>query len=704
MDTERRDASVADQRLSEVLGAYLEAMDAGWAPPQPELLARYPDLAHELADFFASQDQVVRLTSPCWPASLPSSPGNGPAQEKTGQPAGAEPSTVLQEDDLPLILPGGTVHSLGNYELIEEIGRGGMGIVFKARQVTPNRLVALKMILAGRFASADDVRRFYNEAEAAGNLDHPNIVPIYEVGEYRGRPYFSMKLFEAGSLTRHLPDLARDLRAAAQLLATVARAVHHAHQRGILHRDLKPGNILLDAQRQPHVTDFGLAKRLTSAPEAGVPNPESAGAPVPGTAEEGFGPKNGSAAVGKPAAGLVPSGFAGTPSYMPPEQAAGRKGVLTTAADVYSLGAILYKILTGRPPFHASTPQETRRQVQELQPERPRSINPQLERNLEAICLMCLEKDPGKRYASAEALAEDLEHWLRREPVLARRPPWPLRVWRTVRRNALRIAIAALCGFAVAAVLLYSYFTNPERPLEDMERQLARGEKVVLIDETGPPRWSHWLAGEDTVMISVDRNRPFSFSSFKTGRLQLLRTPCVPRYRFSAEVWHRDAQETGEAGIYFAYTARTVGNHVHRGWCELVFADQGKKASLFHGPGQKRLEPPKYSKLELILRGSGPELDSDLVTPVYKLYPAAAPSSKGPSPWRRLAVVVTPEKIQVFWEGAFVSEISFAQLRTLCNVPLPLNPKPEFAPDGSLGLCVLRGQASFRRVLVEPLE
>jgi serine/threonine protein kinase len=207
------------------------------------LLARYPDLAPELAAFFADHDRMQQV------AQSPSSP---PSEAPTMDPSEPTPADATL----------GTVRYFGDYELLEEIARGGMGIVFKARQISLNRIVALKMILAGQLASDVDLQRFHNEAEAAAKLDHPHIVPIYEVGEHHGQHYFSMKFIDAGSLAPKVPELVHDPKAVVQLLATVARAVHHAHRRGILHRDLKPGNILLDAHGQPHVTDFGLAKRV----------------------------------------------------------------------------------------------------------------------------------------------------------------------------------------------------------------------------------------------------------------------------------------------------------------------------------------------------------------------------------------------------------------------------------------------------------
>ena len=307
--------------------------------------------------------------------------------------------------------PGGTVTYFGDYELLEEIARGAMGVIFRARQSTLNRIVAVKMIRGSILSSEADIRRFKAEPESAASLDHPNIVPIYEVGEFEEQHYFSMKLIQGGTLADRLAELGRDQRAAARLMATVARAVHHAHQHGILHRDLKPGNILVDEGGHPHVTDFGLAKQMGSD------------------------------------SSLTLSGqIMGTPYYMAPEQATGDTRNLSTAADIYSLGAILFEILTGRPPFKGDSVIDTFRLVREEEVPRLSSLVPDrpIDRDLETIAAKCLQKKPGDRYSSADEFADDLVHWLAGEPITARPVTALERTIKWVRRKPVAAALAGV--------------------------------------------------------------------------------------------------------------------------------------------------------------------------------------------------------------------------------------------------------------------
>jgi tRNA A-37 threonylcarbamoyl transferase component Bud32 len=315
-----------------------------------------------------------------------------PAVQRDSTPNSASDVTVKTGAGAPVATPQGgdrppntTIHYFGDYELMEEIARGGMGVVYKARQKSLNRVVALKMILAGKFASDADVKRFRTEAEAAANLQHPNIVAIHEVGEHEGRHYFSMDLVEGKDLARVIADKPMPAPKAAAVLKTIAEAVHYAHQRGTLHRDLKPQNVLLDPDGQPRITDFGLAKQMQND------------------------------------SNLTQSGAVmGSPSYMPPEQATGQQTEIGPASDVYSLGAILYQMLTGKAPFNGATAVDTLRQVIEQEPVAPSKLNGKVPEDLETICLKCLEKKPEHRYASARALAEELVRFLNHEPILAR--------------------------------------------------------------------------------------------------------------------------------------------------------------------------------------------------------------------------------------------------------------------------------------------
>ncbi len=375
----------------------------------PELRVKIDRLliAHEKASQFMEQ----------FPTLAVEKPGRTTDTEQTRAPTQSTLSNFRIDEQLP--------RYFGDYELLEKIAHGGMGIVFKARQVSLNRLVAIKMILSGQLAGQDEIQRFYIEAEAAGKLDHAGIVPVFDVGNDQGQHFFSMAFVEGQSLSARIKEGPLPPREAATLIKKIAVAIQFAHDHGIVHRDLKPGNVLLDKRDEPRITDFGLAKRVE-------------------------GDSN-----------LTTTGMIlGTPSYMPPEQAAGKK--IEASADIYSLGAILYAMLTGHPPFEASSQLETIFQVLQDEPVAPRKIDNSIPRDLEAICLKCLEKNANARYTTAAELSADVQRFLAGEPIQAKND-----IRRRLRKWATRepVLVAHLAATLVLlAILWVTYWVWGENP------------------------------------------------------------------------------------------------------------------------------------------------------------------------------------------------------------------------------------------------
>src|SRR5881275_2755175 len=400
---------------------------------------------------------------------------------------------------------------LGDYELLEEIGRGGQGVVFRARQKSLNRTVALKVISLGQWASKAHLKRFRLEAEAAAHLEHPGIVPIHEVGERDGQCYFSMKFVEGGQLDEVVRRAPMSIRQGAELIAKVARIVHYAHEHGILHRDIKPGNILLDAKGEPHLTDFGLARLVES--ESSVTH----------TLE-----------------------VLGTPSYMAPEQAVGNNAAISSVTDVYGLGAVLYQLLTGQPPFAGGTTYETIKLLLDTEPRQPRLLNPKIDRDLSTICLKCLQKDPKRRYCSALALAEDLGRWLKHEPILARRIGILTRGKKWVRRNPTSaLLVASLVGLAAAAgwIVWKSEF---------IRQPLTNGIAVLPFENLGEQKEQTAFADgvQDDILTKLA----------KIGDLKVISRNSVMEYRGK-----RNVRQIGDAlrvSHVLEGSARRTGNRI----------------------------------------------------------------------------------------------------------------------------------------------
>ena len=366
-------------------------------------------------------------------------------------------------DDIPI----GTVRRvpraapvIQGYEVLETIGAGGMGVVYRARHIRLNRLVAIKMLLAGGYAGQRELERFKREAQAVATLRHPNIVQVYDTDEHDGFPYIAMEFMEGGTLSRVLAGAPQPAIGTAEAIATLARAVHAAHQAGIVHRDLKPGNVLITSDGTLKIADFGLARRLDGSGDSAV---TLAGARI------------------------------GTPSYMSPEQAAGNAGVVGPASDIYSLGAILYEMLTGRPPFRGETAAETERQVMHDDPVAPSKLNPRVLRDLETICLKCLQKSPSHRYGTALELAEDLNRLATGRPIYARSVGRIERVWRWCRRNPAHAAAWGGGLSAIGAILGATLWTLSERAA------IQRAVSADLAEAVRLEEASEWQASRNTL-------------------------------------------------------------------------------------------------------------------------------------------------------------------------------------------------------------
>jgi WD40 repeat protein/serine/threonine protein kinase len=381
-----------NDQLDEILANYVLSEEAGNPVSRDELLKQHPDLADELNAFFSGRDRFKRLASPLSPEAA-------------------------RRNDLPA-----KVRYFGDYELLEEVAQGGMGVVYKARQTSLNRIVAVKMILSGHLATDADVRRFAGEAETAASLKHKAIVPIHEVGQQNGQHYFSMDFIEGRNLAdviRTDPPLPEQ---AARIVKAIAEAVDYAHDEGIVHRDIKPSNILIDDSGQVHITDFGLALRVEVDSD------------------------------------LTRTGqVLGTPSYMPPEQARGKRDLVGPASDIYSLGAVLYDLIAGRPPFRGESAADTIQQLIDTEPLSPRQLKRDTPRDLETICLKCLEKEPHKRYGTAALLADDLGRYLAGESVLARPVSRAERAWRWVKKNP----VVSSTSFVLAAMIFAVAIISP---------------------------------------------------------------------------------------------------------------------------------------------------------------------------------------------------------------------------------------------------
>jgi serine/threonine-protein kinase len=586
-------------------------------------------------------------------------------------------STVVPEREAPV--------PFGPYELLEQLGSGGMGEVHKARLRSINRTVALKILLYVAPPGSEARARFQTEGEAIGRLRHPNVIPMYEWGEHDGRLYFSMEYAEGGSLasqTRGQPQPPKD---AARLVEAIARGAHAAHLQRVIHRDLKPGNVLLSADGTPKIGDFGLAKLLDA--DSGLTQTEA---------------------------------ILGTPAYMAPEQARGEARRVGVATDVWALGAILYELLTGQSPFRGEGRHQTLEMVKNRDPVPPTRVRPEISPELEAICLKCLEKEPPHRYVSAEALADDLDRWLHEQQPKVRPPGWGARLWRRVSRRPRVAAAVLLLPLLALAAMVYVQRQDPDRPIKAIEARLKRGEKVVLIGDTGGPRWSRWRTGEEAAQAAVAADGMFTVRSWTLSLLELVRDPQRDRFRIRAEVRHDQSYEEGEVGLYFARQQYTHSEEPLQLFMQLTFNDVRDEVALFHRAmqglpkGVRLPPPPKGNQVQLVAQLSGAGAGRHRGQGLKPVLFQAAGLAGGP--WRTVTAEVGPDEVHALWEGTReVGKLSAGQIvsgaqnlllqarKQRAHDPQLMQINPHYNPRAPLGIYVRNGSAAFRNVTVEPL-
>lgn len=649
-----------------------------------------PSAARSNPDSLATHGDLTRQHEP---STAPS--GSYAASEEL---SGKSTALLSPSPSVPSKSPPFVPREFGPYQLVGELGRGGMGVVFEARHVVLERRLALKMIRPGR-SGPDEVERFLREAKAIAQLKHRNIVTMYDFGQINGEYYFTMEIAERGSLLKHLERFAKNPRDAVALLAKAARVVQHVHDAGLMHRDLKPGNILLGADDEPILSDFGLAKPFTPSEDA-LTN-----------------------------TGVVP----GTRAYMSPEQASGSNPACPQS-DVWALGVILFEMICGRKPFTGESDEKITTAILKSDPPEPRSLQPAVDRGLEAIMLKCLQKEPARRYKTAGALADDLERWLRGEPTEAQPPSRLGRMVRRHRRVLIGAAVAAILAVVGVAVALQF---DPDRVLKrEIMPVLERGEKVVLLGETGKPTWSQWILPGHEILKDGES---YGFHSGDVSMLELL--PAVPtdRYVFRAEV----RQARNSAGSLGVYCCR--GRH-RLSWGEMSdfflvrFADWGP--TVRKDSKSKKRTSDARANLCLQSRPLGFHFTRQLAhkefVPWEELHQEPSVTSeneieairqkikeaekKQESPdafskrrrleqqkeWRKIRIEVTPEVVRWYWEGELVISVEKAQqlklAATLTRHQELEGNQPEFPRRGGLGLFVDKSRASFRNVVVEPLK
>jgi serine/threonine-protein kinase len=639
------------QQIDDILDHWEEMRLQGHFLTAEELCKHTPDLTPEVSRRLRALKQIDQLLG----APLEQQ------EASAGQTAVwvEKPREVAREDwpDLP------------GYVIVNQIGYGGAGVVYRAWQLNLGRTVAVKMLMG--HPHPEEVRRLREEARTLAQLQHPNILQVFDVVECRGNVFFTMELAEQGNLLQKLRGGPFSPQAAAQRMIPIARATHAAHQQKIVHRDIKPGNVLLMADGTPKLGDFGLAKHLEQQ-------------------------------------GDTPS-FAvfGTPNYMAPEQAAGKSKQAAPPVDIYALGATFFTLLTGQPPFRGDSKIEVIRKVLEEEPPAPRRLRSSIPPSLEAICCKCLEKQPQRRYPSAEALAQDLENYLAGRPTVARPQRWLARTVRWSRRRPLLWAVAILVLILTVTVPVAAFFADVDRPARALQQELMEGRAVTLIGPDQRPAWHRWPGARGDFLVPRPgegvalHGQPFTL-------LELLPDPGVDHFRFAAEVRHDESGFVGgEVGLFFGLRELATPNGKRLYFYYLSFNDL-VDLSRDAPPGVPTGNPfglypfcrPKEETIP-----PGPTLKAGSTLCLFP--PALAGGGKGP--WRRLVVELGLQEVQVSWDGRKAPTFSRTALvqsglAMLRNEWPGLDLQPEnLRLRGGLGVFVYKSEATFRQVRVEPL-
>ncbi len=646
------------------------------SPASEGPFAEFPCVSCAEVDNNAKLSRLFHIDNRCIVAqsaqSLNPAPTQSPAHEETPIEAAPLPRTLSAaaqaavsfhdqstQAATPAQEPAAPLGTFGKYELLQQIAVGGMGIVYKARDTKLDRVVALKTIRAGILAHQDEVSRFQTEARAVARLQHPHIVPILEIGDVDGQLYFTMT-FASGTLAQHLARLGGHPHQAAAFMEKVCRALHHAHEQGILHRDLKPGNILLDDKDEPLVSDFGLAKFVGSG------------------------------------ADLTSQGQRlGTPAYMAPEQAAGRIDQLSPQTDVWALGVLLYELLTGHKPFVSKGSEDVSHLICSSEPPRPRSWLPSISRELETIILKCLEKEPSKRYPSAAALADDLARWQRGEAILARPQPWISRARRWLRRHPVAVTATATTAL-LAGLFLLNPFSSSQTPLERLEATLRRGEAAVLIDDKNVPGYKRLVLDPGGLSLNP-RGDGIALKSVGACMLELAPNPQCDHFRLEAELRH-DSGDGSHGGFYLMHQQEATRDRTYHCSVSLTLYRTLQGA----GIGQLNINPLEVTE--------GPYgTNSMRLGPDIRFVPDA-------ERWCRLAIEVSPEEIVAFFDNQRMGRIPRVQLYQSFEAwkktnleawkkpVLPVSLFPTLKTRGAIGLYCSRGQASFRNVVLRPIK